>query len=87
MFPRDLYEIVHLIGIALTMAALGATALHALEELAAEGHQPEPVLEPEHACKTGCRVLAKTVPQQGSRPDATLHPQLRERVLDEEDRG
>ncbi len=31
MFPRDLYEIVHLIGIALTMAALGATALHALE--------------------------------------------------------
>lgn len=31
MFPRDLYEIIHLIGIALTMAALGATALHALE--------------------------------------------------------
>lgn len=31
MFPRDLYEIVHLIGIALTMSALGATALHALE--------------------------------------------------------
>ena len=31
MFPRDLYEIVHLIGIALTMVALGATALHALE--------------------------------------------------------
>lgn len=31
MFPRDAYEIVHLIGIALTMAALGATALHALE--------------------------------------------------------
>ena len=31
MFPRDAYEIVHLIGIALTMVALGATALHALE--------------------------------------------------------
>lgn len=31
MFPRDLYEIIHLIGIALTMSALGATALHALE--------------------------------------------------------
>ena len=31
MFPRDFYEIIHLVGIALTMTALGATALHALE--------------------------------------------------------
>lgn len=31
MFPRDLYEIIHVIGIALVMAAFGGIAVHAAE--------------------------------------------------------
>lgn len=31
MFPRDLYEIVHIVGIALVMVAFGGIAVHAAE--------------------------------------------------------
>ena len=60
---------------------------HALEEPPAQRHERQRVVEREHAGQTRGRVLAHAVADQRGRLDAPRAPELRERVLDEEERG
>ena len=58
-----------------------------LHVAAPRGHEPERVLEAQHAREAGCDVLADAVADHRGGLDAPVHPQPCERVLDGEDRG
>ena len=56
------------------------------DQLARATHEAQRVLERQHAGEPGRHVLAHAVAEQAARPDAPLHPELGQRLVDDEER-